>query len=240
MNKKISSRPTTRQGQIEHILLQLSHDQLRTFVLEKALQDADFRDTLLICFSDLLSSNESAEAKYQQMLAEMLKRYANKDGFIHALSAQRLTETISKILESARKATTPIRETTDFCLALIAVLPTIADKMEDPENNLYALMRTACTTLWECYSVSSTERQQELFDRILQDYGNPTYVDLDLDSSLLSLLKDWARNDTKRQTACLRQLEMLLKSPSRDKWRKNYLLEQTNEMIGYWKGNLLT
>lgn len=237
MNKITASKPATRQGQIERILIQLSHDQLRTFVLEKALQDADFRDTLLICFSDLLSSNEPAEPKYRQMLEEMLKRYATKDGFIHALSAQRLTETISKMLEAARKATTPIRETTDFCLALISSLPTHADKIEDPENNLYALMRTACTTLWECYSVSSPERQQELFDRILQDYGNPAYVDLDLDSSLLSLLKDWARNDTKRQTACLHQLEKLLKSPDKDKWRKNYLLEQTNELIGFWTGN---
>ncbi|MBU0655621.1 MAG: hypothetical protein KJ914_10905 [Gammaproteobacteria bacterium] len=235
MATKTSSRPTTRQGQIERILTQLSHNQLRTFVLEKALQDADFRDTLLICFSDLLVDNEPAEPKYRQMLADMSKRYANAEGFIHALNANRLTETIRKMLESARKATTPMRETTDFCLALIDSLPAIADKIEDPENNLYSLMRTACTTLWECYSVSPAERQQELFERILQIYGNPTYVDLDLDSSLLSLLKDWARNNKQRQTACLHQLEQLLKTPEKDRWRKNYLLDQTNDLIGFWR-----
>lgn len=228
-------KPTTRQGQIEHILSQLSPAQLRAFVLEKAIQDADFRDTLLICFSDLLGSNEPAEPKYRQMLADMAQRYASSEGYIHAHSAHSLTEAIRKMLDVARKATTPTRETTDLCLAVIACLPQLADKMEDPDEHIYTLMRTACTTLWECYSVLPAERQQELFERILQEYGKPVYVDLDLDNALLSLLKDWARNDKKRQTACLHQLEQLLKSPEKDHWRKNYLLEQTNGLIGFWK-----
>lgn len=236
---KKPSRPVTRQGQIEHILNQLSPEQLRAFVQEKALQDEDFRDTLLICFSDLLGSDEPAEPKYRQMLTEMARRYANNEGYIHSASAQNLTEAIRKMLEVARKATTPTRETTDLCLAVIGELPRLADKMEDPEEHLYALMRTACTTLWECYSVLPPERQQTLFDRIAQEYGNPVYVDLDLDNSLLSLLKDWARNDKKRQTTCLRQLEQLLKSPAKDNWRKNYLLEQTNSLIKFWTGDPL-
>jgi hypothetical protein len=96
-------------------------------------------------------------------------------------------------------------------------------------------MRTTCTTLWECYSILSPQRQQELFTRILQEYAQPIYLDLDLDSALLSLLKDWARNDKARQTACLRQLEQLLKTPHNDHWRKNYLLEQTNALLAFWK-----
>lgn len=228
-------KPTTRQGQIEHILSQLSPAQLRAFVLEKAMQDADFRDTLLICFSDLLGNNEPAEPKYRQMLADMAQRYANSEGYIHAHSAHSLTDAIRKMLDVARKATTPTRETTDLCLAVIASLPQLADKMEDPDEHIYNLMRTACTTLWECYSVLPAERQQELFGRILQEYGNPVYVDLDLDNALLSLLKDWARNDKKRQTACLHQLEQLLKVPGKDNWRKNYLLEQTNSLIRFWE-----
>lgn len=232
---KNSSRPVTRQGQIEHILNQLSHEQLRAFVQEKAIQDADFRDTLLICFSDLLGSDEPAEPKYRQMLADMAQRYATSEGYIHATNAQKLTEAIRKMLAVARKATTPTRETTDLCLAVIGCLPRLADKMEDPEEYTYALMRIACTTLWECYSVLPADRQQELFERIMQAYSNPAYVDLDLDNALLALLKDWARNDKKRQTACLHQLELLLKTPEKDNWRKNYLIEQTNDLIGFWK-----
>lgn len=228
-------KPTTRLGQIEHILQQLSHQQLQAFVLEKALQDGDFRDTLLICFSDLLGSDEPAEPKYRQMLADMIQRHANAEGYIHAASAQHLIEAIRKMLGVARKATTPTRETTDLCLAVISDLPTLADKMEDPEEHLYTLMRTSCTTLWECYSVLPTTRQQELFERILQEYTRPVYLDLDLDSSLLSLLKDWAQHDKKRQSACLHQLEQLLKTVGQDNWRKNYLLEQTNSLLRFWK-----
>lgn len=228
-------KPTTRQGQIEYILQQLSHPQLHDFVLEKSLQDADFRDTLLICFADLLGSNEPAEPKYRQMLADMMQRHANTEGYIHAASAQHLTDAIRKLLGVARKATTPTRETTDLCLAVITDLPTLADRMEDPDEYIYTLMRTSCTILWECYSVLPVERQQAVFERILQEYAKPIYLDLDLDNSLLSLLKDWAQRDKKRQNACLRQLEQLLKTVGQDHWRKNYLLEQTNSLLGFWK-----
>ena len=234
-DKQSSNRLLTRQGQIERILQQLSHQQLKDFILEKALQDGDFRDTLLICFADLLSSDEPAEPKYRQMLADMAQRHANAKGYIHSASAAHMTDAINKMLGAARKATTPTRETTDLCLAVISDLPTLAERMEDPEEHLYALMRTSCITLWECYSILPTERQQALFERILQEYAKPIYLDLDLDSSLLSLLKDWAQHDKQRQRACLHQLETLLKTVGQDHWRKNYLLEQTNSLLGFWK-----
>ncbi|SEA89084.1 hypothetical protein SAMN05660964_02732 [Thiothrix caldifontis] len=228
-------KPTTRIGQIDYILQQLSHQELQTFVREKALQDTDFRDTLLICFADLLGSDTSSEPKYRQMLADMTQRHANAEGYIHANSTLHLTTAIRNVLAVARKATTPTRETIDLCLAVISDLPILANKMEDPEEHIYTLMRTACTTLWECYSVLPIERQQALFERILQEYAKPVYLDLDLDNALLSLLKDWAQRNSKRQRACLHQLEQLLKTVEHDPWRKNYLLEQTKSLLSFWK-----
>lgn len=230
-------KPTTRQGQIEHILNQLSHAQLKTFMLERALHDADFRDTLLICFSDLLSSDEPSEPKYRQMLADITQRHVTAEGYISPPHAQLLSDSIKKLLDVARKATTPTRETTDLCLAVISTLPKLAEQMDDSEGHIHNLMRSACTILWECSISLAYERQQALFGRILEEYAKPIYLDLDLDSTLLSLLKDWAKNNPARQTACLRQLEVLLKTTQTqdDKWRKNYLLEQTKALLAYWK-----
>jgi hypothetical protein len=228
-------KPTTRSGQIDYILQQLSHQELQTFVREKALQDADFRDTLLICFADLLGSDTPSEPKYQQMLADMIQRHANAEGYIHAASGTHLTTAIHHLLNVARKATTPTRETLDLCLAVIGCLPVLANKMEDPDEHLYRLMQTSCTTLWECYSVLPNERQQALFERILLEYAKPIYLDLDLDGHLLALLKDWSKHDHKRQRACLHQLEALLKTTAEDHWRKQYLLEQTKTLLSYWK-----
>jgi hypothetical protein len=228
-------KPTTRQGQIEHILAQLSHEQLTTFVREKAIHDADFRDTLLICFADLLGSNESSEPKYRQMLADMTQRHASNGGYINTSSTQRLVESINQLLEVARKATTPPRETIDLCFAVITTLPMLIDTMDDADNHAYSLMRTACTTLWECSSTLPLERQETLFERVLHEYGNAIYVEHDMDSSLLALLKDWSKGKPLRQAACLHQLENLLKITNGDHWRKNYLLEQTSALIAYWK-----
>jgi len=230
-------KPTTRQGQIEHILNQLSHSQLKTFMLERALHDADFRDTLLICFSDLLSSDEPSEPKYRRMIADIAQRHLTAEGYISPPHATALADSIKKLLEVARKATTPTRETTDLCLAVISSLPKLAEQMDDSEGHINNLMRLACTTLWECSISLAYERQQALFERVLAEYAKPIYLDLDLDSTLLSLLKDWAKNIPARQTACLRQLETLLKTTQTqdDKWRKNYLLEQTNMLLAFWK-----
>lgn len=228
-------KPTTRQGQIEHILAQLSPEQLANFVREKATHDADFRDTLLICFADLLGSSESSEPKYRQMLSDMIQRHTSHGGYINTSSTLRLVETINKLLEVANKATTPPSETIDLCFAVIATLPELIDKMDDQNNNIYKIMRTACTTLWECSSTLPMERQEKLFERVLQEYSNPIYVELDMDSSLLALLKDWSKGKPLRQAACLHQLENLLKDTRGDHWRKNYLLEQTSALMTYWK-----
>lgn len=230
------SKPTTRQGQVEHILKQLTHEQLRKFVQEKALQDTDFRDTLLICFSELLGNDEPAEPKYRQMLENIIQRYADSGGFITADSTGGLTDAIHKLLSAARKATTPLRETTDLCLATISILPQLAGKTDDPEERLYELLRSSCTTLWECYTLLPPDRQQGLFERIVQEYGNPAYIDADMDAPLLALLKDWARKNTQRQASCLHQLEKQLKQVESDSWKKNYLLEQTTSLISFWKG----
>ena len=236
MSKK-PTRPkvTTRAGQIDHILSQLSADQLKTFIREKAAMDIEFRDTFLICFADLLSSGESAEPKYKQMLTDMMQRHATKDGYIGATQAAPLVNAIQQLLNAAHKATTPPRETIDLCLALISVLPQLIDKMEDVDNHCYNLLRTSCTLLWECNSILPEDRQTELFNRIVKEYGNPLYVEMDMDSFLLSLLKDWAKDKPERQAACLHQLENLLKITSSDHWRKNYFLEQTNALIAFWK-----
>ncbi|OQX10786.1 MAG: hypothetical protein BWK73_19410 [Thiothrix lacustris] len=228
-------KSTTRTGQIDYIIQQLSHEELQAFVREKAAQDTDFRDTLLICFADLLGSDASNEPKYQQMLADIIQRHANADGYIHAASATHLTAAMQHLLNVARKATTPTRETLDLCLAVIGCLPALVHKMEDPDEHLYCLMQASCTILWECYSVMPNERQQALFERILLEHAKPHYLDLDLDSHLLTLLKDWSKQDQRRQTTCLHQLETLLKATAEDHWRKQYLLEQTKALLNYWK-----
>lgn len=233
-NSLKSPKAFTRAGQIDQILQHISFEQLKAFVREKALIDADFGEIFLIYFADLLSNGDPAEAKYKQVLNDIIQRYQTKEGIITGASAESLTQAIQQLLQSAHKATTPSRETIDLCLAVISTLPKLIDHMEDNENRTYSLLSTTCTTLWECYSTVTTERQQYLFERILHEYSNPLYVELDMDGFLLALLKDWSKGKPERQAACLHQLENLLKQTQTDHWRKNYLLEQTKALIAYW------
>jgi len=226
---------TSRQQQLTYILEQLNDDELRTFVLDTALRSEEFCDILHVRYADLLSDGTSSEKKYRDMLERTIRRHRNTDGFISYENAEKLHHVVNQLLITAAKATTPTYDSIDLCMAVFQTMPTLIDKNDDTDGHSYTLMREAGVTLWECCSDISEERQQETFDRVLNEYANPVYVDLDLDKFLLSLLKEWAKHKKDRQTAILKTQEALLKHKGNDKWRTNYLLEQTNELIAFWK-----
>lgn len=230
------TKPGTRQQQLTHILNQLSADELRRFVEDTALRSEEFCDILHVHYADLLSDGTPSEDKYRAMLERTIRRHRNSDGFITYDNAAKLNHTINQLLATAAKATTPTYDSIDLCIAVFKVMPLLIDKNDDTDGHSYALMREAGLTLWECCSDITAERQQQTFERVLTLYADPAYVDLDLDKFLLSLLKEWAKDDKERQTAILKTQETLLKRKDNDKWRTNYLLEQTNELIAFWKG----
>lgn len=224
----------SRRNQLEQILPRLSREHLEHFLLETALRDIELRETLLIHFGEYLNTSDPEEAKYRETLERMITRHQNQTGFIKLESAQKLSDMLESLLESARQATTPPSKTIDLCMAMISVMPTLGDHMDDSEGHIYRLMRITCVVLWECFSVLPPENQAVVFNRLLSEYANPIYLDLDLDSFMLALLKDLAKSNREWQKACLRQQDQLLKEVKDDKWRKNYLLEQLNDLLGTW------
>ena len=188
-----STRPMSKRTQLEHILNQLSAQELRHFMLETALQDQNFHEALLVTFADLLSSDKPEESRYRIRLYKILMRYTNQDGYISHKNANDLATAITALLNAARKATTPSRESIDLCTATICVMPKLGEKMDDSEGHLYVLMQLACTILLECFDNLTPDAQQACFQRILEIYAQPDYLDLDLDSFLLELLKDWGQ-----------------------------------------------
>lgn len=224
----------SRRNQLEQILPRLSREQLEHFLLDTALRDIELRESLLIHFGEYLNTSDPEEAKYRETLQRMIARHQNQTGFINLESAQKLSDMLESLLESARQATTPPSKTIDLCMAMISSMPTLGDHMDDSEGHIYRLMRITCVVLWECFSVLPPENQAVVFNRLLSEYANPIYLDLDLDSFMLALLKDLAKQNREWQKACLHQQDQLLKEAKDDKWRKNYLLEQLNDLLGTW------
>lgn len=228
-------QPMSVRGQLEHILKRLPPDELSRFVLETALYDSHFREAFLITFSELLSEGQREESRYLTRLKKMLAQYTNKDGFISHRNATGLNAAVTALLSTARKATIPIRESVDLSIAVLNIMPELGDKMDDSEEYLYSLMEQTCTVLVECFDGLKPAAQQDCFEQVLNMYAEPAYLDLDLDSFLLALLKDWAHHDKTWQSACLQTQEAMLKDSDDDLWRKNYLIEQTKDLIAHWK-----
>ncbi len=230
-----SKKPLSVRGQLEYLLERIPPADLSRFVLETAVYDAEFRETFLISFADLPDGKPSDSSRYQQRLYKILSQYTNQDGFISARNATDLNAAILALLGSARKPTTPLRESIDVSLAVLGIMPKLGDRMDDAEGYLYSLTEQTCTVLLECFDSLRSERQQECFEQVLKYYSEPEYLDLDLDSFLLLLLKDWAQQNKQRQAACLQVQEAMLDDCKDDQWRKSYLIEQTNELLMYWK-----
>ena len=224
----------SRRNQLEQILPRLSREQLEHFLLDAALRDLELRETLLIHFGEYLNTSDPEEAKYRETLERMIARHQNQAGFINLASANKLSATLEALLESARQATTPPSKTIDLCMAMISIMPTLGEHLDDSEGHIYRLMRITCVVLWECFSILPVDNQAVVFNRLLSEYANPVYLDLDLDSFMLALLKDLAKNKREWQKACLHQQDKLLKEVKDDKWRKNYLLEQLNDLLETW------
>lgn len=232
---KKNTRPLTRRGQIEFILKKLNRKQLDQFLIDSALNDNHVRDALLIQFGELLSEDDANEAKYRRTLNTMIERHIGADGIISRKSAQILHDSLEMLISNARKPTTPSSETVDLCLALMSVLPRLTQQMDDADGHVYRLMKLSCVQLWEVFKNLPPERQQSAFERLLREYVEPAYLEADLDSFILTLLRDWAKHQPQWQKLCLRQHELLLKAAGNDKWRKNYLLEQTQALLSAWK-----
>lgn len=226
--------PYSRRAQLESLLAQLSNEQIQQFIVDLALNDAQVRDALLIQFGDYIASHEGEEEHYRATFERMIQRHQNQRGYIVNESAQHLIKHIESLLESARRATTPATKAINLSLASLRSIALLGERVEDNEGDIYRLMRLACVVLWECFATLNSERQQILFERLLTEYTDPIYLDLDLDSFLLTLLKDLAKDNKAWQTACLHQQEKLLKAAKHDKWRRNYLLEQLNDLLTTW------
>lgn len=229
-----NQRLLSRRAQLEFILNQLSGQEMRQFLLETALQDKTLLEAVLVHYSDLLSTEQSEEDSYREHLYKIIDQHTNQDGYISHKNTHSLTAAIKALLNTARKATTPGRDSIDLCTAVISIMPQLGEQMDDHEEYLYELMQLACTILPESFDSLKGEAQESCFQRLLTLYGEPEYLDLDLDGALLELLKEWAAQDKQRQAACLHQQEALLKHSADDAWRKNYLLKQTQDLLSHW------
>lgn len=230
-----AARPITRRSQLEFILRKLNRKQLDKFLIETALQDNHVRDALLMQFGELLSDDQASEARYRRTLNTMIERHIGADGFISRKAAQSLNDTLELLISNVRKPSTPQHETIDMCFAMMSVLPRLTQQMDDSDGYVYRLMKISCVQLWEVFKTLSQERQENIFERLLREYAEPAYLDADLDGFMLALLRDWARKHPSWQRLCLQQHEALLKASSKDKWRKNYLLEQTQALLSAWQ-----
>ena len=234
-NNKPATKPLSKRQQLEQLLGTLSSEELQSFVIQTALYDRSLYETLMINFADRLSDADSDQQRYQHKLNNILSKYTLTNGYISYQSATPLCSAITKLLETARKATTPTHESIDVAMAVINILPQIGNQMDDPHEQLYALTQLACTVLQECYDSASAPKQQQCFDDVLAMYGQTEYLDLDLDSALLALLMDWSQQNEPYGNRLLGLLDKLIANCLDDQWQQQYLTEQKRSIIAILK-----
>ena len=102
--KNQTSKPAKRKTvaeQVDELLEKATHEELKQFVREEALQNASFRNLLLSSFAQH-NPNESKEL-YAKQVKSILKTASDRHGFIDWSASRLVGKAVDNLLESARK-----------------------------------------------------------------------------------------------------------------------------------------
>ncbi|PID49528.1 MAG: hypothetical protein CR991_05740 [Proteobacteria bacterium] len=224
----------TRQHYLQNFMSALPDKLVQTFLLEKLNADRNWCDELMIYALPHTPADDLAEARYRQSISSMMRHHTNKSGYILPPAAEKLLDAINTLLDSTSKPSIAPQQAINLCIAALSQLPELGERMEDANERLYQLAEGICARLYECFIELDSTEQENLFQRLLREYAEPMYLDRDLDSIILKLLKQWTKYKPEWQKACLIQQETLLKQSQDDHWRKAYLIKQTSELLQGW------
>lgn len=185
-NKK-SKRKTVTQ-QVDELITSLSHDELKQFVKEQAVNDTSFRRVLLSTFAHL-NKNES-KAFYTQQVSAILKTAAGRDGFIDWQAVRYVGKAVSDLLETAQKHfnNRNYQSTLFIASAVLEEMTEALQFADDSSADIGSNIDIAYDLLADVASAELPEEiRKQLFDYTLTAYKKNIFSDWDWHLGMLEI-----------------------------------------------------
>jgi uncharacterized Zn finger protein len=160
-----TSKPAKRKTvaeQVDELLEKATHDELKQFVREQALQNASFRNLFLSSFVQH-NSNESKELYVKQMKT-ILKAASERDGFIDWSASRLVGKAVDNLLESARKQidNCNYRSAVFICTAVMEQMTEALQYADDSNGEIGGRVEVAYEMLYNIALEQSSEEIRKL------------------------------------------------------------------------------
>ena len=160
-----TSKPAKRKTvaeQVNELLEKATHDELKQFVREQALQNASFRNLFLSSFVQH-NSNESKEL-YVKQVKSILKAASERDGFIDWSASRLVGKAVDNLLESARKQidNCNYRSAVFICTAVMEQMTEALQYADDSNGEIGGRVEVAYEMLYNIALEQSSEEIRKL------------------------------------------------------------------------------
>jgi len=158
---KPAKRKTVAQ-QIDELLEKATHDELKQFVREKAIQNAPFRNLFLSSFAQH-NSDESKEL-YVKQVKSILKTASDRHGFIDWSASRLVGNAVDNLLESAQKQINNrnYKSAVFICTAVMEQMTDALQYSDDSNGDIGGSIDAAYEMLYTIAQEQSSEEIRKL------------------------------------------------------------------------------
>lgn len=152
----------TTPEQLEELLAEISADQLKTFVLEQALNDSHFRRLLKMTF--IRAEDKESKAFYRKQIKNIL-RMAKDQGFINRPAMRAVNQQIIPLLNLANEGIQEQDFSTSFliCTVVLEEMTKAFNFADDSNGDLGDLIRFALDILKEISQAELLAKTRKAF-----------------------------------------------------------------------------
>jgi len=186
--KKHTVKRKTVVEQVEEMLEQVTHEELKVFIREKAVANQQFRNLFLSSFAHH-NSNESKEL-YIKQLNSILKSATRGYDFIDWSAISQVLDVVESLLESAQEQIDKGNYKSAFfmCTAIMEQMTKELDYIDDSDGDIYRCIEDALELL---KSIAEKELSDEIRKLMIEycftTFDNQIYSDWDWHIDVLRL-----------------------------------------------------
>ena len=182
---------------LESILKQIPHQELKDFVIQKALYDDTFRNVFLASFANL--NNEESRKTYADQVDAILAAASDRDGYINWSNIYDVGLQVGNLISEASKQLYKKNYQTAFWITTVVMEKmTEALQFSDDDGAIYECVEDALD-LFRSMAMMEMDREgkwrKEIFEYCMDAYNRKIYAEWDTHFEMLEIAIEMVKTD---------------------------------------------
>lgn len=195
-NNKLRKKRKTIADQVNELLDQASHDDLKQFIKGRAEQDRAFRNMFMASFAHL-NSSESKEM-YEKQVKSILKAASDRHGFIDWYSVGPVRIAVDQLLDTARKQIEAKNYQSAFfiCTAVMEQMTAALQFADDSNGDIGGSIDGGFELLYQLAQISNNEPlRKQIIDYCFTAFDQKIYEGWDWHIGVLQIAAHLAKTE---------------------------------------------